>query len=293
MRILILGASGMLGHKMHETLARTHEVVSTTRGTLDELPTVAEQFFARGGLREGFDATTSGGLEALLGELEPEAVVNCIGVIKQRDAAHDALESIAINSLFPHQLASVCSPRGVRVVHFSTDCVFSGDKGSYTEDDLSDARDLYGRTKYLGELEGEGVLTVRSSIIGRELANFESLVEWFLAQRGSIRGFSRAIYSGLTTLEMAKLVQRLLEEHPGLSGVWHIASGAVSKHELLLMMRDCFGHDVEIAVDDTFVCDRSLDGRRFLAATGIEVSSWEEMVVAMAEDGVHYERKDA
>lgn len=290
MRILILGGTGMLGHKMHDVLSHEHDVVSTRRSSLAALPVDPRPFFRQGRLIEGVDTTDLVSLRALIADLRPEAVVNCVGIVKQRNAAHDAAASIAVNALFPHQLADICASRGARLIHFSTDCVFGGSTGGYTEHDPSDAVDLYGRTKYLGEVEGDGVLTIRSSIIGRELDHFQSLLEWFLQQRGEVRGFTRAIYTGLTTLQMASLVGRLLVEHRHVSGIYQVASQKISKFDLLLMIREHFGLQarIELIPDDTFVCDRSLRGDRFLAATGMEIPPWEDMVGRLAEDARRY-----
>jgi dTDP-4-dehydrorhamnose reductase len=290
MRVLILGATGMLGHKMHDMLSREHDVTSTTRSALATLPTESTPFFGRGRVVERFQATDLTALDALLVDVQPAAVINCIGVIKQRDAAHDAITSITINALFPHQLVEVCAARGIRVIHFSTDCVFSGERGDYTEDDTSDALDLYGRTKYLGEVSDPGSLTIRSSIIGRELANFRSLLEWFLRQTGEVRGFRRAIYTGLTTVEMARSVDRVLVDHPGLEGLYQVASEKISKYDLLEMIRQRFGLQtlVKLLPDDTFACDRSLRGDRFVAATGIKVQAWQDMIDELAVDAARY-----
>lgn len=292
MRILILGGTGMLGHKLHETLSTEHEVVSTTRRPLSDLPVDAREFFQAGRLIEHVDATDIERLTALLDEIAPEAVVNCVGVIKQREAAHDPAVSIAVNSLLPHQLAALCAARGARLVHFSTDCVFSGEKGDYTEDDTSDATDLYGRTKYLGEVDGEGAITLRTSIIGRELDHFQSLVEWFLAQRGEVHGYTRAIYTGVTTAQMATIVGRVLTEHPRLSGLYQVASAKISKFDLLGLIRDRFELQdvVDLVADDTFFSDRSLVGGRFEAATGIRTPSWPAMIEDLAMDAPRYRR---
>ena len=290
MRVLILGATGMLGHKMHDVLSREHDVTSTTRSVLATLPTDPAPFFRLGRVVERFEATDLTALDSLLVDVDPAAVINCIGVIKQREAAHDAITSITINALFPHQLVEVCAARGIRVIHFSTDCVFSGERGDYTEDDTSDALDLYGRTKYLGEVSDPGSLTIRSSIIGRELANFRSLLEWFLRQRGEVRGFTRAIYTGLTTVEMARSVDRVLVDHPDLEGLYQVASEKISKYNLLEMVGQHFGLQalVKLWPDETFACDRSLRGDRFVAATGIKVPAWEDMIGELAADGARY-----
>lgn len=290
MHILILGGPGMLGHKMHDVLSHEHDVVSTARSPLSTLPVEPGVFLNRGRVIEGVDATDLDRLDALVSGFAPDVVVNCVGVVKQREEARDPTISIAVNALLPHQLAELCAARGARLIHFSTDCVFSGAKGDYVETDASDATDLYGRTKYLGEVAREGALTIRTSIIGRELDHFGSLVEWFLRQRGAIKGFTGAIYTGVTTIRMASIVDRILVEHPELTGVYQVASAKITKFDLLTMIRDRFGLEdqVSIAPDDGFLSDRSLVGKSFSAATGIEVPSWSEMVDELAEDSKRY-----
>ena len=290
MRILILGGTGMLGHKMHDVLSRGHDVISTTRTPLSSLSVEGSGFFRRGRLIEHVDATDLHRLAGLVTENAPDAVINCVGVVKQRMVVRDAHVSISVNALLPHQLSELCATHGARMIHFSTDCVFSGAKGDYAEDDPSDATDLYGRTKYLGEVVDKGALTIRSSIVGRELDHFQSLVEWFLRQRGEVCGFTRAIYTGVTTDQMALIVNRVLVEHPSLSGLYQVASSKVSKFDLLSLIRERFAMQelVTLVPDDAFACDRSLRGERFEAATGIEVPSWDRMVTGLAQESGRY-----
>jgi len=219
-----------------------------------------------------------------------EAVVNCIGVVKQDAAAKDPLASITVNALFPHRLAQLARASGARLVHLSTDCVFSGREGNYDESSRPDAEDLYGRTKLLGEVAGENCLTIRTSMIGRELAGAHGLLEWFLSQDGGrVRGFRRAVFSGFTTSALADVIAEVLSEHASLSGVWHVAAEAINKFDLLCLVREVYGLRVEIEPDESFVCDRSLDGSRFREATGIVAPSWPEMIRRMREDPTPYE----
>jgi len=203
---------------------------------------------------------------------------------------------VRINSLYPHVLHRLCRARGVRLVHVSTDCVFSGRKGAYRESDPSDAEDVYGRSKFLGEVAGPGAVTLRTSIIGRELSVERGLVEWFLSQRGrKVKGFTKAVFSGLTTLELSKVIRRVLADWVELEGLYHVAAEPVTKFDLLKLIRDVYRLDVEIEPDDSLACDRSLDGSRFREATGYVAPSWPEMIRAMAEDPTPYEeiRKQA
>jgi dTDP-4-dehydrorhamnose reductase len=219
-----------------------------------------------------------------LSDFRPQALVNAVGIIKQRTTANEAIPSLEINALLPHRLALVCRMVGARLLHMSTDCVFTGAKGIYTEDDISDATDLYGRSKLLGEASDEGCITLRTSIIGLELARKTSLIEWYLAQRGRIRGFDRAIYTGFSTAEMARVIERVIVQHADLSGLWHVASVPISKYALLTLLNQKLGRtDLLIERDDTFVCDRSLDGSRFNKQTGYVPPSWDAMLDELAQ----------
>ena len=218
-------------------------------------------------------------------------IVNCIGIVKQLKEAHDPVASELINSTFPHLLADECARRGARLVHFSTDCVFSGRKGMYTEDDEPDPVDLYGRTKLAGEVRAEGCVTLRTSLIGRELGSANGLVEWFLRNRGGrVKGYTNAVFSGFTTTEMARVVRKVLRERPRMSGVWHVASKPISKYDLLMLVNERMGLRTEIEEEALPRVDRSLDGRRFEKETGYSPPGWEAMVAEMASESHQYER---
>lgn len=281
MRILILGGAGMLGHQLWRRLHVQHEVWVTLRKPLAH--------YAGSGLFEpsrtlpGVDVTDAESLLGALRTARPEAVVNCVGIIKQLKAATDPLLSLAVNSMLPHQLAKMCGAAGARMLHISTDCVFSGRKGNYTEADVSDAEDLYGRTKFLGEVQETHCLTLRTSIIGRELETRSGLIEWFLSQRGKrLLGFRRAIYTGFTTHELARVIERVLLQHPGLAGLWHVSSDPINKYDLLTMAKPAFGWVGEIEPDDTFVCDRSLNSGRLREEIGYQPPPWSAMLEELA-----------
>jgi dTDP-4-dehydrorhamnose reductase len=227
------------------------------------------------------DADKPDSILKALAEIKPDVVINCVGIIKQLAAAKNPLTAITINSLFPHRLALACKVAGSRLIHISTDCVFSGMKGNYTEEDFSDAADLYGRTKFLGEVDYPHCVTLRTSIIGHELKGCYSLIDWFLAQAGRVNGYTGAIYSGFTTVEMASIIADYVIPNPSLSGLHHVSSEPISKYELLCLVAEFYGKQVEITPFDDFHCDRSLDSRRFRAITGYIPPSWREMVVAM------------
>ena len=288
-RLLILGAGGMLGHKLWQTAATSGDAWATirtcppgARGTgLFEHPQVIQ----------GVDVTRLPTVQHLLDRLKPAVVVNCVGVIKQLAAAKDPVTSIGVNALFPHQLAELCRARGIRLAHISTDCVFAGTRGGYREDDVTDAMDLYGRTKALGEVTGPGCITLRTSIIGRELTGASGLVEWFLTKRGgSADGYRGAIFSGFTTIELSRIVLEVIERHPTLTGLYHVSAVPIAKFDLLSLLNEAFSAGVAITPRDEPRIDRSLDSQRFRDATGYQPPSWGAMVQELASDPTPYER---
>lgn len=282
MKLLILGGSGLLGHELWRHFQARHETWVTLRRPAAEYARYG--LFEPGRVCEGVEAADFASLERIIARVRPDVVVNCVGIIKQLKEAKCPIPSITLNSLLPHRLAEICRGTDARLVLFSTDCVFSGRKGFYREADFADADDLYGRTKYLGEVaDQEHVITLRSSIIGRELGTSHSLLDWFLAQRGrTVRGFRRAIYSGFTTIEMARIVEHALVHTPRLHGLWQVASAPISKHDLLQLVREKFQVKIGIEPYDDFHCDRSLDGSRFNAVVGYTPPEWSEMIDELA-----------
>jgi dTDP-4-dehydrorhamnose reductase len=281
MRILILGGAGMLGHQLVSTLRDEFDVWVTLRGSLGTYDQYG--LFDPARTLDGVDVLNGDAVTDVMARVRPDVVINGIGIIKQLAAANDPLLSVAVNSLLPHRLHRLCQAAGARLIHFSTDCVFNGRTGNYTEDHPSDALDLYGRSKFLGETTGPGALTIRSSIIGHELRSRSGLLEWFLSQAGGrVSGYRGAIYSGFTTPEMSRLVMRVLLEYPDLSGTVQISSDRISKYDLLHLVRTAYGIDVEIVPDDSVQIDRSLDSTRFRRLTGYVPPSWSQMIAEMA-----------
>jgi dTDP-4-dehydrorhamnose reductase len=276
MRILVLGGDGMLGHQLFKSLSSRHDVRVTLR---QRLPAYNYLNLFNGENAYGeIDVGSLDGIVAVLGEFHPEAVVNAVGIVKQRSTAKESITSLEINSLFPHRLAGLCKAMGVRMVHMSTDCVFSGKKGAYRESDVSDAEDLYGRTKYLGEVYNSRCVTLRTSIIGRELSRKQGLLEWFLAQSGSIRGFKNAIFSGVTALELSRVIEKVLTEHPERGGLYHVSSDPISKFDLLMLVKKKMGRDIEIIPTEEPRLDRSLDSTKFRKEFNYTPPTWEEMI---------------
>jgi dTDP-4-dehydrorhamnose reductase len=283
-RVLILGASGMLGNAMLRFLASnpSFEVYGTVRSLgarrLFE-PALADRLIA------GVDAESSDSLAAVLAERKPDVVINCVGLVKQLDHAKDVLAAVPINTLLPHRLARLCQLAEARLIHFSTDCVFTGSKGGYRETDPADATDVYGLSKFLGEVSEPHTVTLRTSMIGHELGSNRSLVDWFLSQDGPVKGYRRAIFSGLPTVELARIVRDYVMPRPGLSGLYHVSAAPIAKYDLLRLVADAYGREVEIVPDDEMVIDRSLDSGPFRDATGYSPPSWPELVATMRRFG--------
>lgn len=288
MKVLILGATGMLGHKLMQVLAGRFTVTGTVRKGVSDY--TDHPILGKMTLIEGVTADDLESVTRAVEKSRPDLIINCIGIVKQLPTARDPLPSIAINALFPHQLAQICQKQKIRMIHMSTDCVFSGNKGKYTEEDPSDAEDLYGKSKFLGEVDYPGCLTIRTSIIGRELDSAHGLVEWFLHQRGkTIQGYKKAIFSGLTTNALAEIIGTIIESHPELHGVWQVAAEPISKYDLLMLLKLQYQtDDIVIEPDESVISDRSLNGSRFSAATTITVPSWPVMIEQLYRDPTPY-----
>lgn len=288
-KTLVLGASGMLGHQLCRQLSNRLDLW----GTVQRHP----QDYLRYGLLPddhligNIDAFKIEKVAAVLDRVQPEAVINAIGIVKQRDEARQAIPSIQINALFPHLLAEACIERQIRLIHISTDCVFSGAAGGYTESDIPDPVDLYGRSKLLGELHQPGCLTLRTSIVGWELFGRSSLLEWFAAQRSrTIKGYQRAIFTGFPSSVLANLIGDIVATRSDLSGLYHVASSPISKYDLLLRLRDALGwEDIVINPETQFHCDRSLLATRFERMTGWQPPDWEEMIAVLAQEWLTYQ----
>jgi dTDP-4-dehydrorhamnose reductase len=289
--IVVLGGAGMLGHKLFQVLReRFPGTIATTRENVHVPRLSGVTLLSGSDVLSGVDAIDFDALRTRLERLAPDVIVNCIGVIKQRDEAKSPIPSITLNALFPHRLAEVARVWGGRVIHFSTDCVFSGRRGNYREDDPSDADDLYGRSKFLGEVATSNAVTLRTSIIGRELTEHRSLLDWFLSQKGKkVRGFRKVTYSGITTNEMANVVSLVIRSFPTVSGLFQVVSDPISKYDLLLLIREAYDLEIEVEPDDREVSDRSMCGEKFHKATGWRSPSWPDMVRALAADPTPYE----
>ncbi len=274
MKILVLGGDGMLGHELYRELRDRHETGVTLRQQREEFSEkhVFAGMEARGGTR----------IEEVVAQFRPAAVVNCIGIVKQRPESEEAIASIEVNALLPHRLAIACRAAGARLVQLSTDCVFSGDKGSYREEDRPDPADIYGRSKLLGEVTGDGALTLRTSMIGLGLYRKTSLVDWFLAQKGRVQGYRKAVFSGLTTRELSRVIRMILEKHPEASGLYHLSAAPINKYDLLVKLRERLGKSTEIVAVDEPRIDRSLDSTRFRRVFSYKPPEWDAMLDELA-----------
>ena len=281
-KVLVLGVSGMLGNAVLRVFAQgdDYSVVGSARsaGVLRLLPPeLREQVIC------GVDVENTDSLVGLFTLARPDVVINCIGLVKQLAEADDPLAAIPINSLLPHRLARLCDVAGARLIHMSTDCVFAGTRGMYGEQDLPDAQDLYGRSKYLGEVDYPHAVTLRTSIIGHELSSAHSLVGWFLAQQGPVKGFTRAIFSGLPTMELARVTRDFVIPNAELQGLYHVSADPINKFELLKLVAQSYGKSTTIMPDEQLVIDRSLDSSRFRQITGYQPPAWPELVRRMHE----------
>ncbi len=278
----------MLGHKLWQVFKPRFETWGTTRGDFAEFEVFGD-LFDRDHMVSHVNVMNFDNVIRAVAVVQPEVLVNAVGIIKQLPSSKDYITSLTINALFPHRLAQLCRAADVRLIHISTDCVFSGQAGMYTESDISDAEDLYGRTKFLGEVTGSGSLTIRTSIIGRELITNNSLVEWFLSNNGGkVRGFRQAIYSGFPTIVLANIIANAIENFPELTGLYQISADPINKYDLLCLLRDAYKQQIEVEPTDDVKIDRSLDSTRFREAVNYLPPSWPELVNIMVEDPLPY-----
>jgi len=280
LKVLVLGATGMIGSTLIRVLSESsnYEVWGTVRSER------MKQFFSEpiaNNLVIDVDVENHDVLLKVLKQLRPDVIINCVGLTKLKPEGEDPLTSIPINTLMPHRLAKLCTLIGARLVHISTDCVFSGEKGGYVESDFTDARDVYGKSKALGEVDCPHTITLRTSTIGHELNSAYGLLDWFLSQNKSCKGYNRAIFSGVPTVILAQIIRDVVIPHKELSGIHHIAAKSINKYELLKLIAEVYGKSTQIIYDDSIVIDRSLNADKFRAATGYVAPEWLELIRAM------------
>ena len=280
MKILVFGASGMIGSAMIRVLSekKNWQVFGTLRSEDAKhffSPTIASRLVA------GVDVDKHDALTRVFSQVQPDVVVNCIGLTKHHKEADDPLLAIPVNALMPHRMAQLCAIAGARLVHISTDCVFSGAKGGYAEDDPADATDIYGKSKFLGEVNYPHTITLRTSTIGHELQSRYGLLEWFLSQEESCRGFNRAVFSGLPNTVFAQIVRDIVIPRADLYGLYHVGASPIGKFDLLHVIADVYGKSINIIREDEFVINRSLKSERFFKATGYVAPGWPELIGTM------------
>jgi len=280
LKVLVLGANGMLGSALVKVLNKSHNLI--VYGTVRNESAI--NFFNESigkNIISDIRVENKNSLEKAFSIVQPDVVINCIGIIKQLDDSIDPLQIIQINALLPHCLAKMCELSSARLIHISTDCIFDGAKGSYKESDSFDAKDLYGISKYLGEVSYLNTITLRTSIIGHELQRRRSLLEWFLSQKIECKGYSKAIFSGLPTIVLAEVIRDVVIPHTELSGVYHVGSKSISKYDLLKLIAEVYDNSIQIIPDDSLVIDRSLNTDKFLTATNCVIPEWPKLIQKM------------
>jgi len=280
--VIILGTSGMLGHKMLQVLARRFYTAGTLRKHNQSSILSSYQLY------ENVDARKFSSVLDVLMHFEPDVIVNCIGIVKQLPESNDWDISHAINSEFPHKLDTYAHSHNIKLIHISSDCVFDGKTGFYSERDIPNATDIYGRTKFSGEVPNS--LTLRTSIIGREINTCHGLLEWFLTKRGmKIQGYKNSVFSGVTTNELSQIVSDLIYSGTDLKGLYHIASEPISKLNLLIKINEYLDEKVNIEPVDGEFINRSLNGELLVKKFGIKILSWDDMLKDMlVKDKTNY-----
>lgn len=286
--ILVLGASGMLGHMLVRILSPHHNVVGTTSSDYNEESYLARILSEKNWVDQ-VDVRNLPTVEKTIRDTKADVVINCVGVIKQKMESSNIKDAILINSLIPHQLANICNQTQSRLIHFSTDCVFDGSPGIKKVNDVPNATDLYGTTKRLGEVNYAPALTLRTGFVGRQLSGFEGLFEWVRSQRGkTIDGYQNAIYSGFTAMALSRIIRQIIEEHEQLSGLHQVAGNHINKFELITKLNEYLDLDLTINRNTDFMCDRSMDGSEFTKLTDIAIPSWDDMLIEFAADQDFY-----
>lgn len=288
MKLLILGVSGLIGHKLLQELSVDHEVFGTLHKTKAQYNNLT--LFANSNIIEGVDVLNFEKLTGVLQAINPDVVLNCVGITKRKINRNNTQEVIETNAVFPHKLANWAKNHNKRVIHFSSDCVFNGKVGNYTEESLTTAEDLYGRTKALGEIQCSHTLTIRSSFIGQELFDKTELLDWVLTQDGKqIKGFKNVLYSGVSTIFMAKVVNDIISNYPQLSSLYQLAPEVpISKYDLICIAKKVFGLEIDIIPETNYVHQPTLNGAKLKSAIRLKIPSWEQMMEELASNKNFY-----
>lgn len=280
MKILILGASGLIGSTTLRVLSerKDWEVYGSIRAETAKplLPTIDDSRFVM-----NLDVHNFSSVIQAFDEIKPDVLINCVGATKHKKEGNNPIDAIDLNALLPHKLVQICALANCRFIHISTDCVFSGDSGLYTESSATDAQDVYGKSKALGEVDYGNAITLRTSTIGHELQTKYGLLDWFLAQEEVCKGFSRAIFSGLPTVVFAEIIRDIVLQHPELKGLFNVAAAPINKYDLLQLIAKVYNKKINITLDDSFIINRSLDASKFNQATGYNPPDWQRLIEAM------------
>lgn len=280
MKVLVIGANGLIGSTLMRTLNESN--------SLDVYGTVRDfrhtEFFEKNiatKIQSGVDVEKMDSVIEIMGSVNPDVVINCAGITKHKVLVENPLAFLPVNSIMPHKLAGLCKLIEARLIHISSDCVFSGSKGFYTEGDRPDSSDIYGKSKALGEVDYPHAITLRTSTIGHEIQTKFGLLDWFLSQRDSCLGYAKAFFSGMPTVVLAQIIRDIVIPRPDLAGLYHISSDRVSKYHLLKLIAEAYDKKIDIIPDETFKIDRSLDSSRFNEATGYVAPKWPELIKIM------------
>lgn len=278
MKILVLGATGLLGNAVFRVLSElgNHSVFGTIRNFESRKVFISE---LSNQLQVVDDLRDEGQIIKLLNTINPDVIVNCTSLSKELHS--DPMQVMSFFSVLPRRLAHLCRLRQVRLIQIGTDCVFSGSRGGYTEDDLTDATDPYGTAKFLGEVEGRGMITLRTSMIGPAIFSRNGLLDWFLSQKGECIGYKKAIFSGFPTVVLAQIIRDVILPRPELEGIFHLATSPISKFDLLHLIAQRYNHSTHVVPDDKFVIDRSLSAARFKRITGYVAPEWPKLIDTM------------
>ena len=279
MKVLILGSDGMIGHKIAQSLNDDCELILSSRKSIS-LDTI--------GVKRGkillHDLITDN-LDSMLKKIFPDLIINCAGITTRRGVKDNIQNTRLLNSDIPHKLDSWANLNSKKLIHFSTDCVFSGSRGNYLDNDISDANDTYGKTKAAGEVNSFNTLTIRCSMIGRELYNFTELFEWLVKNKNkNIDGYSKVFYSGITTVRMGKIISKIIKEDINLTGIYNISSIPISKFDLLHKLSNAFGLNVDITENKNIKSNKVLNSKKFAEITGIKIPDWDDLISEFVED---------
>jgi len=282
MRILILGADGMIGHKIAQSL-EDFELILASRKSIS-----SKSIGVINGKMVLHNLITDS-LDLLLDSTTPDIIINCAGITTRRGVEDNIVNTGLVNSDLPHKLDSWANLNSKKLIHFSTDCVFSGNKGNYLDNDFADAEDIYGKSKALGEVNSPNTLTIRCSMIGRELYNFTELFEWLIKNKNKkIEGYSKVLYSGITTVRMGKILNQILKKNLNLSGIYNISSTPISKFDLLVKLSNAFNLNVEVKQNINNKSNKVLISEKFTEITGIYPPNWDDLIPEFKEDCEKY-----